>query len=451
MAISDSANNFFPVKRVRVPPTITDIRNIFIITGILTICTMDPTSHLRLSLGFLSTAISMLFGTDRGRKNLLSPGAIEILYTSYFSRICMGDIAGMLGITPSSATDLVNYLEREGYVKRVQDSQNRRSIQVIPEEKGELWILETEEKIYGFLESHLSRLSPDEQQQFASLCARFSGVEDTISFAASIAAFRQDRGTARVPLISRRDGRLLRLEEVVDERYETHQVPYLPQEESTMFETRIPETSDGIQDEIVVECYDHMQRGMRDQGHLPVDDIRRSTKDGDHALEIGPGPGYFGLEWLSKTKKTILTGLEISPAMISLAEKNANEYHLSSRVTYQEGNALQMPFSNDTFDIAFSNGSLHEWEDAKQVFAEIHRVLRPGGKMIITDLRRDLSPEIYRFMQDCCESPEIKEGFTTSVQAAYKKEELESILSHITFSTVQVIAHPYGLVVIAEK
>ncbi len=412
---------------------------------------MDPTSQLRLSLGFLSTAICMLFGTDRGRKNLLSSGAIEILYTSYFSRICMGDIAGMLDITPSSATDLVNYLEREGYVKRVQDSQNRRSILVIPAEKGELWILETEEKIYGFLESHLSQLSPDEQQQFATLCARFSGVDDTISFVASIASIRKDRDTIRVPLITRKKGRLLRLEEVVDERYQTQNVPYIKKEESIMFEKRIPETSEGIQDEITVECYDQMQRGLRDQGYLPVDDLIRITKGGDNALEIGSGPGYYGLEWLKKTNDTNLTCLEISPAMIRLAKKNTSNYKLSKRVIYQEGNALEMPFTGDTFDLAFSNGSLHEWENAGQVFSEIHRVLKSGGRMMVTDLKRDLSQEIFKFMQDCCGSFEIKEGFKTSVQAAYRKEELEAILSKIKFSNVQVVTHPYGLVVIAEK
>jgi ubiquinone/menaquinone biosynthesis C-methylase UbiE/DNA-binding MarR family transcriptional regulator len=393
----------------------------------------------------------MLFGTDRGRKNLLSPGAIEILYTSYFSRVCMGDIAGMLEITPSSATDLVNYLEREGYVKRVQDSQNRRSILVLPAEKGELWILETEEKIYGFLESHLSHLSPDEQQQFANLCTRFTGVHDAISFATSIASFRQNRGASRVPLITRREGRLLRLEEVVDERYQASTVTNTQKEESIMFETRIAETDEGIQDEITVTKYDSMQRALRDQGHLPVDDLTRSTRDGDHALEIGPGPGYYGLEWLKKTNGTNLTGLEISPAMIRLAKKNASDYTFSGRVTYQEGNALNMPFSSDTFDLAFSNSSLHEWENAGQVFSEIFRVLRTGGRMMVTDLRRDLSPDIFQFMQNCCESPEIKAGFETSVRAAYRKEELESILSKIKFSNIQVIAHPYGLIAIAEK
>ena len=83
-------------------------------------------------------------------------------------------------------------------------------------------------------------------------------------------------------------------------------------------------TTDGIQDEITVVHYDHMQRGLRDGGHLPVDDVKRNTNEGDHALEIGPGPGYYGLEWLKKTNGTKLTGLEISPAMIRLAEKKCS-------------------------------------------------------------------------------------------------------------------------------
>lgn len=411
---------------------------------------MDPTSRLRLSLGFISTVVSMIFGTNKGRKNPLSPGAIEILYSSYFSRICMGDIAGMLEISPSSATDLVNYLEREGYVKRVPDAENRRSILVIPTEKGEEWVLSTEEKIYGFLKSGLSRLTPDEQKQFAYLCARFSGVHDTASFTSSMRTFRETGSQNRVPLIQRRNGRLLRLEEVVDARY-AHRHGTDMNTEIITLKPRIPETSDGIQDEITVEQYDHMQRGLRDDGRLPVEELVRRSKPGDNALEIGPGPGYLGLEWLKHTKGTSLTGLEISLAMIRLAEKNCLEYDLSDRATYKGGNALSMPFEDNFFDLAFSNGSLHEWEDPDIVFSEIYRVLKPGGGFSVSDLRRDLSPEIYQFMLGSCQGPDIKKGFQTSVQAAYTKDELESLLQDTGFAWVQIIAYPYGLVVVGEK
>lgn len=412
---------------------------------------MDPTSRLRLSLGFISVAINSIFGKDKGRKSSLSPGAIEVLYSAYFSKICMGDISGMLKITPSSATDLVNYLEREGFVRRVQDQTNRRSIHVIPTEKGEEWILDTEEKMYGFLESRLSRLTPDEQNVFADLCTRFTGVSDGLSFISGLKAFSDVPDLPRVPLITRENGRLLRLEEVVDARYAGNKKIGALMVDKKLFETRIPETDDGIQDEVTVEEYDQMQRGLRDQGHLPIDELVKFSKKGDYALEIGPGPGYLGLDWLCKTKDTRLTGLEISQAMIHIAEKNAREYQISERISYKKGNALDMPFHNETFDLAFSNGSLHEWEDARQVFTEIFRVLKKGGRVSVSDLRRDLSLEIFEFMRDCCESKKIQEGFITSVMASYIKDELEEILGGIGFTMVQVITHPYGLVVIGEK
>ena len=130
---------------------------------------------------------------------------------------------------------------------------------------------------------------------------------------------------------------------------------------------------------------------------------------------------------------------------------SGQDYDLSDRVTYREGNALSMPFADNSFDLAFSNGSLHEWEDPERVFSEMYRVLMPNGAFSVSDLRRDLSPEIYQFMLGSCQGPDIKKGFETSVQAAYTKDELEILLQDIGFTWVQVIAHPYGLVVVGKK
>jgi len=218
-----------------------------------------------------------------------------------------------------------------------------------------------------------------------------------------------------------------------------------------MFETRIPETDTGIQDEVTVDIYDQMQRNLRDADHLPTDHLVTVSQGVKKALEIGPGPGYFGLEWLKKTKETRLTGLEISPAMIRVATKNAASYQVSDRVTYREGNALCMPFEDDSFDMVFSNGSLHEWEDAKAVFCEARRVVRPGGMILILDLRRDLSPDIYQYMYENCKPAEIRPGFTSSVQAAYTPEELQHLLSDSKLSGWQVFEHPFGLGIIGNK
>ncbi|MBN1194215.1 MAG: class I SAM-dependent methyltransferase [Methanomicrobiaceae archaeon] len=218
-----------------------------------------------------------------------------------------------------------------------------------------------------------------------------------------------------------------------------------------MFEQREPETDEGIQDETTVAAYEMMQKKMRDDGHLPVEALLESGIRSGVALEIGPGPGYLGLEWLKATEGTRLVGLEISPAMIAIAEKNAAGYGLSPRVRYEEGNAIGMPFDDGVFDAVFSNGSLHEWESPGLVFDEISRVLKTGGRFCITDLRRDLSPEIYRYMYESCEPPEIRPGFETSVRAAYTRGEILDLLGRSRIKDRHVVAHPYGLLIYGIK
>jgi ubiquinone/menaquinone biosynthesis C-methylase UbiE len=86
---------------------------------------------------------------------------------------------------------------------------------------------------------------------------------------------------------------------------------------------RIVETNEGIQGEFTVEVYDKMMRNLRDRGWIETDLILKTGITRGLSLEVGPGPGYLGLEWLKKTEGTSLRGLEISPDMIKMAEKNA--------------------------------------------------------------------------------------------------------------------------------
>ncbi len=218
-----------------------------------------------------------------------------------------------------------------------------------------------------------------------------------------------------------------------------------------MVKQRVVETNEGIQGEITVEVYDLFAKNMRDKGWNNVDSILNAGIRKGNVLEIGPGPGYLGLEWLKRSPGSMLTGCEISPAMIRLANKNAREYGLESSVHYVEGNSMSMPFEDSSFDAVFSNGSLHEWENPSRVFEEIHRVLKPDGLYCITDMRRDVNPLIKWLIYLLTKPKEIRPGFITSQNASYTVEEMENILGRSLHKKYGIKKEFFGLCISGQK
>lgn len=214
---------------------------------------------------------------------------------------------------------------------------------------------------------------------------------------------------------------------------------------------RIPETDHGIQGEPTVEVFDRFARNMRDQGWNNLKELLSCGITGGSALEIGPGPGYLGLEWLKQSPKSHVTGCEISPDMLHLAERNAAEYGFSNRAAYVLGSCLNMPFEDAIFDAVFSNGSLHEWEDPVKAFHEIHRVLKPGGRFFVSDMRRDPNPLLKWGIYLTTKPKEIRPGFLTSLQAAYTEAELKELLMQSPLHNARIVQGPFGLYFTGEK
>jgi ubiquinone/menaquinone biosynthesis C-methylase UbiE len=214
---------------------------------------------------------------------------------------------------------------------------------------------------------------------------------------------------------------------------------------------RIIETDQGIQGEFNVRIYDDMMKRMRDKGWIETKLILKAGIRQGLALEIGSGPGYLGLEWLKKTEDTNLKALEISPDMIMIAEGNAKEYGLEARVEYVEGDAQDMPFEDNMFDGVFTNGSLHEWSQPKKTFDEVYRVLKPGGRYCISDLRRDMNPLMKWFLKLVARPKEIRPGLISSINAAYTFEEIEAILEESNLRGHKVSKVIMGLVITGEK
>jgi len=208
------------------------------------------------------------------------------------------------------------------------------------------------------------------------------------------------------------------------------------------------------------QTLDAMARRMRDNGWFQLMApkflttvprlIASGINKGD-ALEIGPGSGYLGLEWLKCTSNTSLLGLDISADMVEIAKRNAAEYKVTERAWYLLGDACNLPFRDSQFDCVFSNASLHEWVNPRQVMNEIARVLKPGGSYYITDLRRDMS-SLWKWVVWFMAWPrEVRPYFIASVNDSYTAMEVKDILRDTQLRKSVVSKIWYGLTIMGQK
>lgn len=219
-----------------------------------------------------------------------------------------------------------------------------------------------------------------------------------------------------------------------------------------MVKPRAVETDHGIVGEEAVRDYDISMRRLRDKGMLQTESILNSRVDLGCALEIGPGPGYQGLEWLKKTEDTTLKGLDISEEMVALAMKNARDYGFESRAEYFLGDASSIPFGDGYFDAVISTNSLHEWSHPMKTFNEIQRVLRPGGKYFISDLRRDMSPLMKWFiLLQPVRSAKMRSGFISSVNASYTLSEIPELLANTRLQDSKISQNFLYIIISGKK
>ncbi|MCU0505616.1 MAG: class I SAM-dependent methyltransferase [Chloroflexi bacterium] len=103
-------------------------------------------------------------------------------------------------------------------------------------------------------------------------------------------------------------------------------------------------------------------------------------------LEVGPGPGHLAVCLLRAIRDARWTGLDIDPAMVAAARARLVRTGLAARSDVVEGDVSALPFADASFDLVVTSFSAHHWPDAALGFAEVARVLRPGGVVLAYDL-----------------------------------------------------------------
>jgi len=147
---------------------------------------------------------------------------------------------------------------------------------------------------------------------------------------------------------------------------------------------RFSQTADAIaelQDQRAAETAEHIGRLLTLTGE-------------ERALDVGTGAGALALALAPLVREVV--GLDLVPDLLAEARKRATE-----NAEFVEGDAEELPFPAGSFDVVCTARTLHHMARPEVVLAEMTRVLRPGGTMLVVDQLAPVDPlaaiELNRF------------------------------------------------------
>jgi SAM-dependent methyltransferase len=118
-----------------------------------------------------------------------------------------------------------------------------------------------------------------------------------------------------------------------------------------------------------------------------MDRIEREAEllKGKHLLEIGCGMGYDSLEFLKRGVR--VTATDLTPNAVKMTIQHFEVENVKAE-DVRTANALELPFEDNIFDAVWANGVLHATGDTHRAVQEALRVLKPGGRAIISHFYR---------------------------------------------------------------
>src|SRR5215207_8498218 len=103
-----------------------------------------------------------------------------------------------------------------------------------------------------------------------------------------------------------------------------------------------------------------------------------------HVLDVGSGIGGPS-RYLASKFGCHVTGLDLVEEYCHVADSLAKRVKLDNLLTYRQGDATQMPFDDATFDVVWTQYASMNIADKKRLYSEMHRVLKPGGKLAVDE------------------------------------------------------------------
>ncbi|MFD1562915.1 arsenite methyltransferase [Haloarchaeobius amylolyticus] len=155
-----------------------------------------------------------------------------------------------------------------------------------------------------------------------------------------------------------------------------------------------------------------------------------SLEDGATVLDLGSGAGFdCFLAAREVGSDGLVTGVDMTPEMVEKARENVTK-NGATNVEFRLGEIEHLPVADESVDVILSNCVVNLSPDKSQVFSEAFRVLRPGGRLAISDV-----VQTTQFPEAVQQNPASVAG---CVAGASPISELESILDDVGFTAISI-------------
>ena len=115
---------------------------------------------------------------------------------------------------------------------------------------------------------------------------------------------------------------------------------------------------------------------------------------GDRVLDVATGTGDLAIELQGRAGSAgEVVGLDFSESMLELARAKAPE------IRFEQGNALELPYPDASFDAATAGFGVRNYSDLRRGFAEMRRVVRPGGRVVVLEMTTPQRPPLSWFFR----------------------------------------------------
>jgi ubiquinone/menaquinone biosynthesis C-methylase UbiE len=208
--------------------------------------------------------------------------------------------------------------------------------------------------------------------------------------------------------------------------------------------------TEGIDDAAVADAFSGLQKlpqfkMIRNKivNHVIAPNIGNPVAEDSSLLDLGCGTGHLLMAFndaITSGKLPVLKlhGIDIGTESIRVCQERLTTENLTD-IELREGDGANMPYQDESIDIVVTSLSLHHWTEPVLVFNEIYRILRPGGLLVLLDMRRDCR-ELWHWLLYFATRVMVPKALRRvreplgSLLASYTTKELLEILSSTSWS-----------------